>query len=115
MDKPVTTKDIETVLNAINEASSDTQKQFDLIRDHMATKEDLEGVRKEIKTSEQKVMDHVDRSMGGLEGGLNVKQRKVDEKVDLVVDVLENHELATDEELQQIRDVQVFPAAPTVS
>ena len=49
MDKPVTTKDIETVLNAINEASSDTQKQFDLIRDHMATKEDLEGVRKERK------------------------------------------------------------------
>lgn len=114
------------ILEAINASSSAVQEQLDSIsgrvdsisgrvdlisgrvdsiEKRMATKEDL-------RVLEQKIIDHVDDRVADLEGTLVTRERKADQKVNLIIDILERHQVGTSDEIARVRQVKLFPTAP---
>jgi len=113
---------LQDILEAINASSSETQTQFDnvqtqfdkvqgqfvLIKETMATKQ-------ELRQLEQKIIDKMSEGFADMEGSLVVRQRKEDQKVNLILDLLERHKVAPIDEIDRVRNIRLFPTTPLVS
>lgn len=87
MDGQVSTNDI---LEAINAASTETQKQFDAIQSRidsiegqMATKQDIRDMatKQDIREFQLHIIDKMSEGFADLEGVTVSRQRKEDQKV----------------------------------
>ena len=94
------------ILEAINAASSATQEQFESLE---------KNISREIKQAEHKLMDHVDRRVADLEGVFVASLRKEDNKVNIILEILEENKLARPDQIKRARSIHIFPRAPEIS
>lgn len=114
------------ILEAINASSSVIQEQFDhlgqeiiSIKQEMGSmKQEMGSMKQEMATKsdlrifEQKIIDHVDDRVADLEGALVTRERKADQKVNLILDILERHQVGTSDEIARVRQIKLFPTTP---
>lgn len=115
MNDQVSTNDI---LEAINASSSETQKQFDAIQDQidslkeqMATKQDIRemATKQDIREFQLHIIDKMSEGFADIEGVTVSRQRKEDQKVNLILDILARHKVAPVEEIEHVRSIRLFP------
>ena len=127
MNDQVSTNDI---LEAVNAASSETQKQFDAIQGKLDSLEgrfdslegrfdSLEGrvgsiegqmaTKQDIREFQLHIIDKMSEGFADLEGVMVSRQRKEDQKVNLILDLLERHKVAPLEEIEHVRSIRLFP------
>ncbi|MEK7620231.1 MAG: hypothetical protein AAB413_03265 [Patescibacteria group bacterium] len=104
MNDQVSTNDI---LEAINASSSETQKQFDLIREQMGQM----LTKQEFREFQLHMIDKMSEGFADIEGVTVSRQRKEDQKVNLILDLLERHKVAPIEEIEHVRSIRLFPQA----
>ena len=86
------------------------------LESRMASKEDLRELESRMATKDDlKVLDHGLKNFTGdrladLEGSLVARQRKHDNKMNKLLDVMEEHALLPKEDIARVRGVQVFSA-----
>ncbi|MFC1788001.1 hypothetical protein ACFLZY_02170 [Patescibacteria group bacterium] len=103
-----------------NETTTDEIMGF--LKDHMVTKGELvetesrilDKTKGEINRLEQKIIDKMDEKFADLEGTVIARQRKQDNKVNKILELIERHDLAPSNEIQAIREINIFPPAPQV-
>jgi hypothetical protein len=59
--------------------------------------------------SQMVTKSYLDDKLADLEGGLVVKLRKEDEKVNRVIDLLKKHKVVPSAELEELDNLQIFP------
>jgi hypothetical protein len=59
--------------------------------------------------SQMVTKSYLDDKLADLEGSMNVKMRKEDEKVNGVIDSLKKHKIVPIEELKDLDNLQIFP------
>ena len=101
------------ILEAINAASSATQEQFESLEKKFESLE--KNISREIKQAEHKLMDHVDRRVADLEGVFVASLRKEDNKVNIILEILEENKLARPDQIKRARSIHIFPRAPEIS
>lgn len=115
MSDQVSTNDI---LEAINASSSETQKQFDSIqgqidslKEQMATKQDIRemATKQDIREFQLHIIDKMSEGFADIEGVTVSRQRKEDQKVNLILDILARHNVAPVEEIEHVRSIRLFP------
>ena len=108
-----TNKDI---LETINTFASDVQEKFSKIDgqfskiDGQFSKVDdqFSQIKKDLASTELKMIDFMDDKFANLEGVVTVRQRKQDNKVNRILDALERFELLPKDEVEAIRSIQIF-------
>ena len=71
-------------------------KRFDKIEADMVTK------------------SYLDNKLADLEGSVIVRQRKEDQKVNLLIDLLQRKSVLEASDVRSLREIEVFPAPPRV-
>lgn len=125
MNDQVSTNDI---LEAINASSSETQKQFDAIQGQIGSMQgqigtienrlgSIEGqmgqmmTKQEFREFQLHIIDKMSEGFADIEGVTVSRQRKEDQKVNLILDLLERHNIAPVEEIEHVRSIRLFPQA----
>ena len=98
--------DKQEILEAINEFSSQVEERFGSLES---------GVKQEIKKTELKLLDHMDRRFAEFEGSLLASLRQEDNKVNLILEILEHYKVAPKEEIDRVRRIKLFPTLPELS
>lgn len=112
MNDQVTNQDI---LEAINESSSQVQAQLDSMGGRLDSMEKQMATKQDLRQFEQKIIDKMSDGFADMEGFVVSRQRKGDQKVNLILDILERHKVAPKEEIERVRRIRLFPQAPEVS
>ena len=85
-----------------------------------ATKENVNQLTQRVVSLEQRVAgvetsmvtkSYLDEKMADLEGIVVIRQRKEDQKVNLLIDFLRKKKLLNKQEIKMLQDFQVFPTA----
>ncbi len=75
-----------------------------------STKEDFKELRKDLRITEQRIMDHMDDKIADLEGSVILRQRKQDTKVNETLNMLDRHGVVPEAEIDTVRSISVFPS-----
>lgn len=97
------------ILEAINTSSSIVQKQFDAIGNRLDSIEERMATKQDLRQFEQKIIDKMSEGFADMEGFVVSRQRKGDQKVNLILDILERHKVAPKEEIERVRRIRLFP------
>jgi hypothetical protein len=86
-------------------AFDDIYKRFDGVDGR------LDGVEGRLNRIESQMVtkSYLDDKVADLEGGLVVKLRKEDEKVNRIIDLLKRHKVVPLDELKDLDNLQIFP------
>jgi chromosome segregation ATPase len=134
MNDQVSTDDI---LEAINTSSSEMQKKFDSIDGRLdsidsridsidgrldsidgridsfdSRIDSIEGriaTKQDIREFQLHIIDKMSEGFADIEGTMVSRQRKEDQKVNLILDLLERHKVAPTEEIEHVRSIRLFP------
>ncbi len=106
---------MQDILEAINASSSETQTQFDKVQTQFDVIKATMATKQELRQLEQKIIDKMSEGFADIEGSLVARQRKEDQKVNLILDLLELHKVAPVDEINRVRNIRLFPSAPLVS
>jgi len=94
------------ILSAINSFSTDVDKRFS----------NLEGRFGNLEKTVNNLPDkaYLSSKLADIEGVVVTRQRKQEDKTNLILEVLEKFKVVPKEELEAIRAIHVFPSPPEV-
>ena len=86
---------------------------MEFLQEYMLTKEESKNfaTKKDLRQTEQRILDHVDDRICDLEGSVILRQRKQDHKVDQTLDLLDRHAVVPKTEVDTVRSISVFPSS----
>ncbi|MBU0531677.1 MAG: hypothetical protein ABIG32_00465 [Candidatus Uhrbacteria bacterium] len=95
------------------EKETTTNKIMVFLQEHMVTKEEfsmeLKNVRKEIKKTEHRILDIMDKKLSSLKGDLIVLMKKADQRVSELISVLRDKPVLIKEETEHLSTLSPFP------
>ena len=75
----------------------------------------IDGLRQHVDArlgkveSQMVTKSYLDDKMAELEGGVIVRQRKEDKKVNLLIELLQSKSVLAETDVKQLKEIQVFP------
>ncbi|HCX39333.1 MAG TPA: hypothetical protein DHS36_03705 [Candidatus Veblenbacteria bacterium] len=82
---------------------------IDGLRQHVDARLDKVDARLGKVESQMVTKSYLDDKMAELEGGVIVRQRKEDKKVNLLIELLQSKSVLAETDVKQLKEIQVFP------
>ena len=82
---------------------------IDGLRQHVDARLDKVDARLGKVGSQMVTKSYLDDKMAELEGGVIVRQRKEDKKVNLLIELLQSKSVLAETDVKQLKEIQVFP------
>ena len=106
---------IKAGFDATDKRFDATDKRFDGVDKRFdGVDKEIVGIKNQLNKIEASMVTkpYLDDKLAELEGSVIVRQRKEDQKVNLLIDLLRKKSVLQDTDVRSLNDIEVFPAAP---
>lgn len=108
-------KDLQKIGHEVGKIiEQNVNPQFDEIRgDINEIRGDIKGMKSDIKEvkSSMATKGYLDDKFADLEGGVIARQKKQDQKVNTLVNILKERDLINEQDIKRLKEFRIFPSA----
>ena len=104
---------LQSVVDILQKQNNDHEELMSFLGDHMVTrgefKVEIDRLDGKINQTKLDLLDAMDEKLGDLKGDLVVLMRKEDRKLSMLVEVLREKELLSEQDVQRVLSMEPFP------